>query len=104
MTDCVSSQHRARFGSRIVISATFTAEPVEEALAFWMAEIGRSGSIEFAPYNQVFHQLLDPNGLLGRNRQGINIVLLRLEDWLRFQEDANSQRHIESILRRALAT
>ena len=28
-----------------------------------MEEIGRSGSIEFAPYNQVFQQLLDPNSL-----------------------------------------
>src|ERR1035438_9903031 len=83
---------------RIAIAATFTAEPVEEALAFWMEEIGRPGSIEFAPYNQVFQQLLDPNSLLGRNRQGINVVLLRVEDWQRFHESANSRRDLESIL------
>ena len=81
---------------RVAIAATFTAEPVEEALAFWMEEIGQPGSIEFAPYNQVFQQLLDPNSLLGRNRQGINVVLLRLEDWQRFQEGANNQRDLES--------
>ena len=78
-------------GGRIAIAATFTADPVEEALAFWIEEIERPGSIEFAPYNQVYQQLLDPNSLLGRNRQGINIVLLRLEDWQRFHEVANSQ-------------
>ena len=83
---------------RIVIAATFTADPVEEALAFWIEEIERPGSIEFAPYNQVYQQLLDPNSLLGRNRQGINIVLLRLEDWQRFHEGANSQEVLESIL------
>ena len=84
--------------SRVVVAATFTAEPVEEALAFWMEEIGRPGSIEFAPYNQVFQQLLDPNSLLARNRQGVNVVLLRLEDWLRFHDGANSRRDLESIL------
>ena len=73
-------------GGRIAIAATFTAEPVEEALAFWIEEIERPGSIEFAPYNQVYQQLLDPNSLLGRNHQGINVVLLRLEDWQRFHE------------------
>ena len=84
--------------SRVVVAATFTAEPTKEALAFWMEEIGWSGSIEFAPYNQVFQQLLDPNSLQSKNRQGINIVLLRLEDWLRFQDDANSRRDPKPIL------
>ena len=83
---------------RIAIAATFTADPVEEALAFWIEEIERRGSIEFAPYNQVYQQLLDPNSLLGRNRQGINVVLLRLEDWQRFHESASSQEVLESIL------
>jgi FkbH-like protein len=82
----------------IAIAATFTAEPVEEALTFWMEEIVQPGSIEFAPYNQVFQQLLDPNSLLGRNHQGINVVLLRLEDWRRFHEGVNSRRDLESIL------
>jgi FkbH-like protein len=84
--------------SHVVVAATFTAEPIEEALAFWMEEIGWSGSIEFAPYNQVFQQLLDPQSLQSKNRQGINIVLLRLEDWLRFQEVANSRTDLKSIL------
>ena len=83
---------------RIAIAATFTADPVEEALAFWIEEIERPGSIEFAPYNQVYQQLLDPNSLLGRNHQGINVVLLRLEDWQRFHEGANSQEVLDSVL------
>jgi FkbH-like protein len=85
-------------GGRIAIAATFTADPVEEALAFWIEEIERPGSIEFAPYNQVYQQLLDPGSLLGRNLQGINIVLLRLEDWQRFHEGENSRDALESIL------
>jgi hypothetical protein len=55
----------------IAISATFTAEPVEEALAFWMRELGFSSVIEFAPYNQVFQQLLDPSSLFSKNRNAM---------------------------------
>jgi len=65
----------------IVIAATFTAEPVEATLAFWMKELGIPAKIRFAPYNQVFQQLLDPASMLARNSEETNIVLLRLSDW-----------------------
>lgn len=68
----------------IAVSATFTAEALEPALAFWMRELGWELGIRFAPYNQVFQQLLDPAGLLMRNRGGVNVILLRFEDWARF--------------------
>ncbi len=63
------------------ISATFTAEPIQETLAFWFEELGLEYRIEFAPYNQVFQQLLDPASLLAANSNGINVLLLRFEDW-----------------------
>jgi FkbH-like protein len=69
----------------IAITATFTAEPIEESLAFWMQELELSCQIEFAPYNQVFQQLLAPTSLLSQNRKGINIILVRFEDWQRFE-------------------
>jgi FkbH-like protein len=68
----------------IAVASTFTAEPVEEALSFWMEEIGSPSAIAFAPYNQVFQQLLDPEGLFARNDLGVNVVLLRFEDWERY--------------------
>jgi FkbH-like protein len=70
----------------IAITSTFTAEPVREPLAFWMKELGWNYEIRFAPYNQVFQQLLDASGLLRANRNGVNVVLLRLEDWARVDE------------------
>ena len=82
----------------IAIAATFTAEPVQEALEFWMEEIGQSGSIEFAPYNQVFQQLLDPSSLLGKNQRGVNVVLVRLEDWRRFHKGVNGNGNPGSVL------
>jgi FkbH-like protein len=65
----------------IVITATFTAEPVQAVLEFWMRELDSNCTIVFAPYNQVFQQLLDPSSLIAGNDDGITIVLLRFEDW-----------------------
>jgi predicted enzyme involved in methoxymalonyl-ACP biosynthesis len=71
----------------IAITATFTAEPIEPALKFWLKELGEEPSVRFASYAQVFQQLLDPGSLLRRNQGGINLVLVRFEDWGRFQQD-----------------
>lgn len=75
----------------ISIAATFTAEPVEEILLFWMEELKISSIIEFAPYNQIFQQLLDPLSLLSQNQNGINIILLRFEDWYRFDDTGEAK-------------
>lgn len=68
---------------QVVVAATFTAEPLLESLSFWMRELGLEAVIEFAGYNQVFQQLLDAESLFSRNRNGVNVVLVRLEDWLK---------------------
>ncbi|HEX8190221.1 MAG TPA: amino acid adenylation domain-containing protein, partial [Pyrinomonadaceae bacterium] len=68
----------------VAVAATFTAEPVEDSLAFWMRRLGFDTRVEFAPYNQVFQQLLDPSSLLARNRDGVNVVLVRFDDWGRY--------------------
>ncbi len=69
----------------LAITATFTAEPIEESLGFWMQELNIPSNIAFAPYNQVFQQLLDPASLVSTNQHGINVVLVRFEDWGKFQ-------------------
>ena len=65
----------------LAISATFTAEAIQPALAFWTRELGLPAEIRFAAYNQVFQELLDPAGLLARNAGGVNVVLVRFDDW-----------------------
>ncbi|HET6976590.1 MAG TPA: amino acid adenylation domain-containing protein [Pyrinomonadaceae bacterium] len=65
----------------IAIASTFTAEPLEESLGYWMKELNTPASIRFAPYNQVFQELLDPASLLRNNDYGANVILLRVEDW-----------------------
>ncbi len=75
----------------IAVAATFTAEPVEESLEYWMHELGIPGRVEFAPYNQVFQQLLDPGSVLFTNQRGINVILMRFEDWEQFGHGATER-------------
>lgn len=67
----------------VAICANFVAEPLEEPLQYWLGEIGVRSAISFAPYNQVYQQLLDPASLLAKNRNGLNVLLVRLEEWFR---------------------
>ncbi len=69
--------------TRVCVASTFTAEPLEDSLQFWAGHFGRKVRVEFAPYNQVFQQLLDPAGSFHRNRGGINLIALNIGDWLR---------------------
>lgn len=66
----------------VAIAATFTAEPLRDVLAFWSAELETPLDVVFAPYNQVFQQLLDSASMLARAGHVANVLLLRLEDWL----------------------
>jgi hypothetical protein len=90
----VQQSQAARLRDRkqtVAIASTFTAEPLQVPFAFWMKELGINGEITFAPYNQVFQQLLDPSSLISRNADGVNVVLLRLTDWKRVDGAANGQ-------------
>jgi FkbH-like protein/FkbM family methyltransferase len=66
----------------LAIASNFTAEPLEDPLKFWGDYFGSPVHLEFAPYNQLFQQLLDPGSAFRKNRDGINIILLGLEEWL----------------------
>jgi amino acid adenylation domain-containing protein/FkbH-like protein/non-ribosomal peptide synthase protein (TIGR01720 family) len=66
---------------RIAIAATFTAEPMQDALRFWLDGLGEETALYFAPFNQVLQQLLDPASELQRSRSELNVLLVRLEDW-----------------------
>ena len=46
-----------------------------------MRELGLPGELRFAAYHQVFQELLNPAGLFARNTGGVNVVLVRFDDW-----------------------
>jgi FkbH-like protein len=80
----------------IAIAATFTAEPIQEYLNFWMQELEIPSNIEFAPYNQVFQQLLDPSSQLSKNTKGINVILVNFEDWQKYDKSLKTFENISA--------
>lgn len=44
-------------GWNLTISSTFSAEPLEEILSFWMSELGVPSQMQFAPYDWVWEHL-----------------------------------------------
>ena len=77
----------------IAITASFTAQPVEEPLNFLLSELDMKYRVVFAPYQQVFQQLLDPASL-ARMAEGFAVVLMRFEDWL---TDAAQREKVERL-------
>ena len=65
----------------LCIASTFTAEPLEDSLKFWGNRFDVPTDIHFGPYNQVFQQLLDTGSAFRKNNDGVNAILLGLEDW-----------------------
>ena len=65
----------------LVVASNFTAEPLEDTLKFWGDHFGVPIHVEFAPYNQIFQQLLDSGSAFRKNRDGVNVILLGLEEW-----------------------
>ena len=89
----------------IAVAATFTADPVQDSMLYWLQEVETSAKVSFAPYNQVFQQLLDPGSPLNRNRRGLNVVLLRIQDWVaeQFNNVTQTVRQFSSALAAAAA-
>ena len=68
-----SIEAAGHLGLHVALCATFVAEPVDEPFQCWLPEMGVTASISFAPYNQVFQQLLDPSSLQAKNQSGVNV-------------------------------
>ncbi|CAN5797088.1 hypothetical protein BH09VER1_BH09VER1_19660 [soil metagenome] len=71
----------------IAISASFTVEVIQSSLIYLLDKIGYEAELKFAAYNQVFQELLNPGSLLRTNQEGVNVLLIRFEDWLHYQKD-----------------
>ncbi|HEX3046892.1 MAG TPA: condensation domain-containing protein [Bacillota bacterium] len=69
-------------GATLVVAASFTAEPMGDYLTWQSGHFGEKFQIQFAPYNQVFQELLNPDSLISSN-PGVNLLLIRFEDWIR---------------------
>jgi len=80
-------KRKAKEETLVKIAATFTAEPIGDYIKWWGNKFGHNLKIEFAGYNQVFQELLDEESSLSKNKNGINILLVRFEDFIRNENE-----------------
>lgn len=84
------------------IVSSFTAEPLADVIEHWADRLDMPVRVAFAGYSQVLQELLSPASALRRNREGVNVVLLRPEDWLRARPDRDRLRNDPAALAQAL--
>ncbi|WP_232525305.1 HAD-IIIC family phosphatase [Motilimonas pumila] len=66
----------------LCVAGTFTLEPLLDSFQFWCDSLNLEMGIQLTPFQQVFQQLLDANSELRQNKNGFNLILLSLHDWL----------------------
>jgi FkbH-like protein len=93
----------------IVIASNFTSEPLKNSLEFLLNEHQVSHEINFAPFRQIFQELLAPSSLFHKNLRGANVVLFRSEDFVEteifthevLENIKNNVLELQSILKNA---
>ena len=65
---------------RVVIAATFVAQPLASALQLYSRAFGLNADVTFFDFNQVPQALLSPDSPMRKNCEGINVILVRPED------------------------
>ncbi|MDO8341560.1 MAG: amino acid adenylation domain-containing protein [Cellvibrio sp.] len=70
------------YAVNLVVSGTFTIEPVEQGLLYWSEQFNQPLKVNFSPFNQCFQELLDSGSISSRNVNGFNAFLVCFTDWL----------------------
>jgi amino acid adenylation domain-containing protein/FkbH-like protein len=84
--------------TKLLIAATFTSDPIVPYVEWWCRQFEIPVEVRLAPYNQVFQQLLDHKSLFSTN-DGINVLLIRFEDWIRDTLDVSEKEAIDRLER-----
>lgn len=77
----------------IAIASSFTIEPIRNVIDFWADEFQLSHHLSFAPFQQILQCLVSTDSLFAENRNGVNLVFLRLEDCWPEQESSEGGFH-----------
>lgn len=84
----------------IYIASTFTVDSLRVPLQFWMDTLNIDADVRIASYSQVMQELLDPQSLMAGARNGFDILVIRIEDWIR---DRPPEEAVETVLERVRA-
>ncbi|MEI8055392.1 MAG: HAD-IIIC family phosphatase [bacterium] len=89
----------------VVISSTFTAEPIKKSLIFFLKKIDflKKHKFELTSYNQVFHEVENHHSVTAKNIDGINVFMIKLDDFLRFQKKKLTKHEVAHIIQREMS-
>lgn len=95
-----SSEERPQSEFAVRLVATFTADPLVPQLRSRLQELEIDSAIELGPYAQVVQTLVDPSSLFFKQGRAINVVLVRVSDWIRelAADDADSPAFVSAHL------
>jgi len=82
----------------VYVVSNFTADPLSTGLTFWFDSLQLPWTVEFAPYDQIFQQLLDPGSGLRQNRGGANVLLVRLDRLARADASRQSGTILDELI------
>lgn len=85
----------------ILITASFTVDLLSTSLDWWMKTFSLPYTTNLSSYNQIFQQLSDSNSELNNNSNNndINLIMIRLHDWLRDSPEASIEEQKLLILK-----
>lgn len=72
---------------RIVISGTYSIDPIVDVLEFWAGLLGWTERIAAVEFNQLYQSVLSPSGAVRSNADGANMVYLRFADLTAGKDD-----------------
>ncbi len=85
--------------ANIVISSTFIADPVRDVIGWWCSELGVSVTTHITPSERLPDQLIDSTSAFRTNAFGLNVILIRLQD---FPDDPDYLNNIISLIQSAV--
>lgn len=66
-----------------IFCGSFVLEPIKLYVKKFAKIFNYRIKVDFTDYNQVLQELINENGKLALNKNGINVILVRLEDYIR---------------------
>lgn len=97
--DSLRAKHAPGQPVALSIAATFVAEPLDASLRAWLHRVGFAAEVAFAPYNQPLQALRGAVGGFRGTADGVNVVLVRTEDWLREATPDIDENGLAALLR-----
>lgn len=98
-----SEKQQTEINSLLPIAASFTVEPLESAMNFWLSKLKLPLKQSILPYSQLLEHLVNPKSLFFCNASKYNVILFRFEDIFRYNNKQNHTTAVNNYLNELIA-